>query len=259
MDYLTWGAGPKTLLYIQGGPGSVVPKGMFLRLTRRLLDPYVKAGYAVWVVTRRRHMPAEHTIADMADDYAQVIRQEFGGRADLVVGESYGGLIAQYLAACHPGSFGHMALVVTGAEVNDWGKDVDSRYGAAAARGDRGGAGTVFAEYLLPATSMRWVRRLIGPVIGRSLFAGRLDCPPDDILVESRAEEAFDSRAVLPRIQAPILLICGDRDRFFPRDVVEETAKLIPACTLLWYKGSHLRAGSSSRVAYDVLAFVHRS
>ena len=102
-------------------------------------------------------------------------------------------------------------------------------------------------------------RRLIGPFIGRSLFAG-LDCPAGDILVESQAEEAFDSRAVLPRIQAPVLLLCGDRDRFFPRDVVEETAKLIPGCTLIWYKGKgHLRAGSSRRVACDILAFVHHS
>jgi pimeloyl-ACP methyl ester carboxylesterase len=258
MEYLTWGSGPKTLLYIQGGPGSVVPRGMQLRMSHRLLDPYAKAGYAIWVITRRRHMPAGHTIAGMADDYAQVISQEFGGRVDLVVGESYGGLIAQYLAAFHPGSFGHMAMVVTGAEVNDWGKDVDSRYGAALARGDAPGAGTVMAEYLLPAKSMRWVRRLIGPLFGRLMFAG-LDCPPGDILVEAQAEEAFDSRAVLPRIQAPVLLICGDRDRFFPRDVVKETAKLIPGCTLIWHKGGHMRAGTSRRVADDVLAFAHHS
>ena len=258
MEYLTWGSGPKTLLYIQGGPGSVVPRGLLLRMSHRLLDPYAKAGYAIWGVTRRRHMPTGHTIADMADDYAQVIRQEFGGRVDLVVGESYGGLIAQYLAAFHPGSFSHMAMVVAGAEVSHWGKDVDSRYGAALARRDASGAGTVMAEYLFPGESMRWVRLLVGPVIGRALLA-RFGCPPGDILVESQAEVAFDSRAVLSRIQAPVVLICGDRDRFFPRDVVEETAKLIPDCTLIWHKGGHLRAGSNGRVAHDVLTFVDRS
>ncbi len=258
MEYLTLGTGPKTLLFIQGGPGSVVPKGMWLRMVRQRLDPYAMAGYTIWGVTRRRHMPAGHTIADMAGDYAQVINQEFGGRVDLVVGESTGGLIAQYLAAFHPGSFGHMALVATGAEVNDWGKDFGSRLGAALARGDTAGAGRVFAEYWLPAKSMRWLRRLIGPLLGRSL-SGR-DCPPGDILVESQAEEAFDSRAALPRIQAPVLLICGDSDRFFPRDVAEETAKLIPGCTLIWYKGGHMMsAGSSKRLAYDVLAFVNGS
>ncbi len=259
MEYLTWGSGPKTLLFIQGGPGSAaVPKGMGLRMFRRLLDPYAKAGYAVWIITRRRHMPAGHTNADMADDYAQVINQDFGGRVDLVVGESTGGLIAQYLAALHPRSFGHMALVVTGAQVSDLGKDFDSRMGAALARGDAAGAGTVFAEYLLPAKPVRWVSRLIGPVIGRFLPLGR-GCPPGDILVESQAEETFDARPVLPRIQAPVLLIGGDRDRGFPRGVVEETAKLIPGCTLIWHKGGHMGAGSSRRVAQDVLAFADRS
>ncbi len=259
MEYLTWGPGPKTLLYIQGGLGSsAVPKGIRRRMFRRLLDPFANAGYAVWVITRRRHMPAGHTIADMADDYAQVIREEFGGRVDLVVGLSYGGLIAQYLAAFHPHSFGHMALVAAGAQISDWGKDVDSRWGAALARGDTAGAGTVAAEMLLPGRSMRWARRLIGPVLGRLMFAG-LDCPPGDILAEAQAEEAFDARAVLPRIQAPVLLICGNRDRFFPGDVAGETARLIPGCTLIWYKGGHVRAGSSRRVADDILTFVNHS
>lgn len=260
MEYLTWGSGPKTLLFIQGGPGSAIPKsGMLLRMIRRRQDPYAKAGYAVWMVTRRRHMPAGHTIADMADDYAQLIRQEFGGRVDVVVGVSYGGLIGQYLAAFHPGSFGHIALVgAAAAAVPDWVADADSRYGAALARGDTAGAGTVIAEYLLSGKPPRWARRLIGPLFGRLMFAG-FDPPPGDILVESQAEKTFDSRAVLPRIQAPVLLICGDRDRAIPRDVVEETAKLIPGCTLIWHKGGHSGVGSSPRVAHDVLAFVNRS
>jgi pimeloyl-ACP methyl ester carboxylesterase len=176
-----------------------------------------------------------------------------------VVGESYGGLIGQYLAAFHPGSFSHMAMVVAGlAAVPGWVADVDSRYGAALARGDTAGAGTVAAEYLLPGKSVRWLRRLIGPVFGRFMFAG-YDCPPGDILAEAQAEAAFDSRAVLPRIQDPVMLICGDRDRFIPKDAAEETAKLIPGCTLIWHKGGHLRAGSSRRATDDVLAFVHHS
>ena len=259
MEYLTWGTGPKTLLFIQGAPGSVAPKGgRGLRISGRMRAQYAKAVHAVWTIPRRRHMPAGHTIAGMADDYAQVISQEFGGRVGLVVGESTGGLIAQYLAAFHPHSFGHMALVATGAVLPDWGWDFDSRWGAALARGDTAGAGAVTAEMLLPGKSMRWVRRLIGPVFGRLMFAG-FDCPPGDILVEAQAEEAFDARAVLPRIQAPVLLLCGDRDRGFPRDVVEETARLIPGCTLIWHKGGHLRVGSSRRVAADVLAFVDHS
>lgn len=71
---------------------------------------------------------------------------------------------------------------------------------------------------------------------------------------------SFDSRPVLPRIKMPVLLLCGDRDRFFPTDVVEETVRLIPDCTLVWYAGQgHMKVATSRRVAHDVLAFVNRN
>ena len=46
-------------------------EGCSSRMSRRWFDPFVEAGYAIWHVTRRRNMPAGHSIEDMADDYAQ--------------------------------------------------------------------------------------------------------------------------------------------------------------------------------------------
>jgi pimeloyl-ACP methyl ester carboxylesterase len=223
---------------------------------RRQFDPFLRAGYAVWVVTRRRGMPPEHSIADMADDYARLIAEQFGGRVDLVVAESFGGMVGQYLAARHPDSFGHIAMVVTAAELSDWGKDVDSRMATALAGGDTSGAGTIFAEYLLPGRRMMWLRRLIGPVISRGLTSGSA-FPSQDVLTEARGEMTFNSRAVLPLIRRPVLLICGGSDQFFLREVAQETAGLIPDCTLIWYEGKgHLRAATSGSVARDVLGFI---
>ena len=257
MEFLTWGGGPKTLLFLPGGPGSGLPRGMLARMSRRWFDPFVESGYAVWHVTRRRNMPEGHGVEDMADDFAQVISEELGGRVDLVVGESYGGMIAQYLAANHGDSWRHLAIVVAAAEVSDWGKEVDSRLAAALARRDTAGFGAAFAEYALPGARSGWARRLLGPWIGRSLLSGK-DYPPSDLAVEIAAEVAFDSRPVLPRIGRPVLLVCGDSDRFFPREVVEETVRLIPDCTLVVYEGQgHMKVATSSRVVQDVLAFVN--
>ncbi len=256
MEYLTWGEGPRTLLNILGGPGSFVPTGGLARMIVRRSRPYVAAGYTVWIVTRRRHMPTGHGIADMADDYAQVIAAEFGGRVDLVVGESYGGMIAQYLAALHPERVGHVALVIAGCEVSEWGKDVDTRMATALARKDATGCGTAFAEYVLPGDRLRWPRRLLGPLVGRVLFADE-PCPPGDVLTELEAEVSFDSRAVLPTIRMPVLIVSGSRDRFFPPAIIEETAALIPDCTVVRYEGKgHLGTGTDKRVPRDVLAFV---
>jgi pimeloyl-ACP methyl ester carboxylesterase len=255
MEFVTWGGGSRTALLVPGGPGSFVPDGVMLRMVRSQFRFLVDAGFAVWWVTRRRDLPDGHRVSDMADDYAQLVADEFGGRVDLVVGESLGGMVGQYLAARHPDAFGSIVLLSAGCEASPWGKAVDTRIGGAAARGDRTSAGTAFAEYLLPGPRSRWLRRLLAPVIGRMVVDQRI--PPGDYLVEAAAEEAFDSRQVLPGIRVPVLLVSGDRDRFFPPAVVEETARLIPRSTLVRYPGKgHFGTSSDKRLARDVLDFV---
>lgn len=254
MEYVTWGDGPKTLLFIQGGPGSDVPKGrVALGMTKLMFKPYVAAGYTIFIVTRRRHMPFGYTVADMADDYFHLITENLGGKADLVVGESYGGMIAQYLAALHPQCLEHLALVATGSRLSSWSDEIDARLIAALEHGDMRGAAGIFSESLLPGRSMRALRRLLAPVLARRMV------PTDDVLIETRADLTYDARPVLPTIQVPVLLVCGDRDRFFTREIVEETAALIPGCKLVWKAGKgHVGTASSRRIPYDVLAFVNR-
>lgn len=257
MEFLTWGSGRKTLFFMPGGPGSAIPSGVLSRMSRRWFDPFVESGYTIWLITRRRNMPAGHSVEDMADDYAHLISEEFGGRVDLVVGVSFGGMIAQHFAADRGDSCGHIALVAAAAEVSDWGKQVDSRMAYALARGDKAGLGMAFAEYALPGERSRLARRLVGPWIGRSLLSGK-HYPPADLSVEIEAEMSFDSRPVLPRIEMPILLISGDRDRFFPIEMVEETVSLIPDCTLVRYEGQgHFKVAASRHVAHDVLTYVN--
>ena len=255
--YLVWERGPRVLLVLQGGPGSALPGRLMRRLVERRLAPYLDAGYTVCLATRRRHMPPGHTIADMADDHARLVDRLFAGRVDVVVGESYGGLIAQQLAARHPHKVGHVVLVASGCEVSDRGKDVDARFVAALTAGRRTAAAVVFAEYLLPGANRRRVRRLLGPLL-RPLLAQ--DVPRQDLVTELDAELAFDGRPVLPRITAPVLLVAGDRDLFFPPDVVAETAALIPHCTLVGHPGAgHLETTTSRHVPHQVLAFVDRA
>jgi pimeloyl-ACP methyl ester carboxylesterase len=258
MEFLRWGDGPRKLLFIPGGPGSGLPLGLTGRMNRRWFHRFVKAGFTIWYVTRRRSMPRGHTVADMADDYADAIAEQLDGGVDLVVGESYGGMIAQYLAARHGESVGQVAIVVAAAEVSAWGKEVDTRLAAAVERGDAAAAGSAFAEYLIPSERGRWIRRLSGPWIGRGLLSGK-SYPASDILVETEAELAFDARPVLPAIGVPVVILCGDRDLFFPPDIVTETARLIPDCTKVTYAGQgHVKVATSSRVPRDVLEFVDR-
>ena len=228
-----------------------------LRSLQGQLAPLADAGFTVWVVSRRRNMPVGHSVADMADDYAQVITAELGGTVDLVAGLSYGGIIAQYLGANHPQCLDRLAPVLAACEVSEWGKDVDLRMATALGAGNRPKAGEALAEYVMPGQRARPVRRVLGPLLGM-IATGQLQSG-QDVLIEGRAEVAFDSREVLPQIEVPVLLIAAERDLFFPKDRVQETARLIPDCVLVWLEGAgHLKAATSKRIAGHLLAFVNR-
>lgn len=258
MAYATWGAGPKSLLVIPGGPGNYIPPDFMLRIMLQpLLRPLVDDGYRAWVVTRRRNMPEGHSVADMADEYAALIRDEFDGQADLVLGRSYGGMIALYLAADHPDCAEHFIVAGAAHEITDRGKDIDYRMALGISNGDRNAAGMAMGEYMLAGDRYRWLRRILAPGLGRMTGGAPHEHYRHDIMVEAAAERAYSARDALPRITVPILLICGDRDIFFPRDVVEETARLIPHCTLILYPGQgHIKAFSNKRLGSDALVYV---
>jgi len=255
IEYDAVGSGPRTMLFLPGGPGII--RMVWARVSTRLLRPLAAAGFTVWRLKRRRDMPPGHTINDMADDVAHVIEEDFGGRVDLVVGASYGGLIALYLAARHPASVGHVVLDASAATATDEGLEADRKYGEALGHGRFAEAGEALLEEMAPGDRLRPMRRLLGPLLGRMLASSGNNLP--DVLVETQAEMGVDARPVLPQITAPVLLIAGDQDMFLTREIVEETARLIPDCTLVWYEGlDHGKTALNKRVPGDVLAFVNR-
>lgn len=257
VEYAAWGDGAKTMVWLPGGPGSDVPHGAFARFAASTFQPFVDHGYTVWSLTRRRNMPSGHTIADMADDVAHSIEEKFG-KVDLVVGLSYGSLIAQYLAARHPDRVAKVALALSGVRVSDWGADADRRWAEARAAGRFGEAGAVFLEYTLPGERWSGLRQRLGPLVGRMFSSATVTA--DDLRVEAAAEVAFDSRDVLPLIKVPVLLLVAEQDRFFPEEIAAETQALIPDCTVVRYPGKgHMGAAMSGRIPRDVLAWVDHS
>ncbi|MGM0385273.1 MAG: alpha/beta fold hydrolase [Actinomycetota bacterium] len=222
------------------------------------MEPYVDSGYTVWAVTRRRSMPAGYSIAEMARDYAGVIEAELGGRVEVVVGEEFGGMIGLQLAAERPELLDRLALVRVAWRVTDRGRDLEGRFGEALSSGRFAEAGAAMLEEVVPGSRWRWLRRLLGPPIGRWLASRDYHLP--DVLVETRAEQDFDGREILPRIHTPVILIAGTDDHVFARNDVEETAQMLPDCTLVQYEGaSGLRTVMSRRVPEDVLSFVNPS
>ncbi len=256
MAYVRWGTGSKTCLMLGGGPGNAMPRERFLSWLLRPYRPLLEEGYTIWMVTRKQNMPKGRTFADMADDYAQLIADEFGGKVDLVVGFSTGGQIGFYLAARHPDRFGHIVIAVAGYADDEQAKKVLVPYARLAGEGRMDEAMASMFEVLYPSLP-RAVGRVLGKVQGRLMYGETHESFANDVMVEAEAELACDARDVLPAISVPVLMVCGDRDEGFSKEVYEETARLIPDCTLRMYEGlGHMGVGRDERFTRDILEFV---
>ncbi len=232
--------------------------GLALRMGKSWSRPFVEQGYTVWWVTRRQNMPTGHSFADMANDYAQLVADEFDGKVDLVLGMSTGGQIGFYLAAGHPETFGHVVIVAAGYADAERDKDLLLRSARLLSQGRTGQAMALFVDDMYPRVP-RPLRRVLGELMGRSMYGKTHSYFANDVVIEAEAEAACDAREVLADITVPVLLVGGDQDPYFPQEIYQETARLIPDCTLRLYQGKgHEGVLSEKRFVHDVLDFVRQ-
>ena len=255
MGYARLGRGAKSLLWI-GGPSVGAPGGLYLRMMTRLLRPFVQEGYTVWLLSMKPNLPEGCTIADMAEDYARLIVEELGGKADVVVGISGEGVIGFDLAAQHPDVFGHIVIVVPG-PMTEAANATNLEFARLLSAGRKADAAAVLVTLQRPGIRSRWVIRLVAWVVARVGLAAAYESR--DILVSAEALNAFDGREILPSIPVPVLLVCGEKDRWASKEIYEHAAGLIPECTLKMYEGKdHLGVMFDKRLPRDVLDFVRQ-
>ena len=268
MGYVRVGTGPKSLLWIpdpshngdlavSGGPDTMAPKSMWLATMGKVFRPFVEDGYTVFLVGHKPDLPHGYTIDDMAEDYARLIDDEFAGHVDLVVADSSGGMIAFCLAARHPDLFGHVATIVASHRMTEEANAANLEAARLLRAGRKTDAAEAMVTSLYPNIRLRWVTRLLASVIARVSFPANYN--PSDVMVAAEAIAAFDGSEVLPTISVPVLMVCGDRDRFVPKAVYEQTAELIPDCAVKLYEGKdHLGTILDKRLPRDVLAFAQQ-
>lgn len=260
MAYARWGAGTRTLLLIPGGPGNLLPSRLRLPMYVDLTRPLVQEGYTAWLVTRKQGMPQGHGLADMADDYAGLLRDEFGGRVDAVVGVSTGGLIGFPLAARHPGRLGRIALLAAGYAATGPAAEADLVYARLLAEGRTASAIGAMTGYAFSWSRRFGIARVLGTLMAPIAFRDAHAAFRRDTLIEAEAEVDFDARSWLPDIRVPVLLVGGGADQFFTREVMQETARLIPGSRLRIYEGrDHVGALRDERLPSDLFDFVHGS
>lgn len=229
LPFLRLGEGPP-LVFLPGLTADHdVPRGQELRMQLDLVRPFA-AGRTVWWINRRRGLPAGATMADLARDYADVLRELFDGPVD-VLGHSTGGSVALQLALDHPGLVRRLVLLSSayrlGTGFRTLQRDLarllrEHRVRRASARLLRGMAAGPATG--LPLGALGWL-------LGRRFLGGG----GPDLLATLAADDAFDAGDRLHGLQCPLLVVGGGRDAGYGTWLFTETARRAPDGRVVLY------------------------
>jgi pimeloyl-ACP methyl ester carboxylesterase len=248
VPYIRFGEGKRTLLVFSGGPGNYLSSPMHKEYN------FLRKHYTLLMLSRKSNLPKGYSTADMANDYAAVIRDEFNGGPVDVIGESHGGLIAQHLAANNPQLIRRLVIYMSAYRFSPEGANLDLQFAQLASQGKTSEAFRSLAP-MLPGNRLK--KSLFSFLMGLSGPRMLNNPNPADLVVEGEAEVLHNSKMQLSQITAPTLVVAGERDYFCPTELLRETAAAIPNAELIIYKGKgHESLGKPFRRA--VLAFLLR-
>jgi pimeloyl-ACP methyl ester carboxylesterase len=245
------GDGPPLIVLAGLSPDAGVAPGPMRRLHEQALQPWTR-GRRVFYVNRRRGLPVPLSMSALAAEHAAALAEAFGAPVD-VVGVSTGGSIAQQLAADHPAAVGRLVLISTACRLGRTGREAQRRVAARVRAGAPRQALAVAAAELVPPRRGRYLAGATAWAIGTRLF-GTEDL--GDMATTIEAEDEFDL-AACSAVRSPTLLIAGGQDRFYERELFEETARLIPDCRLVLHpERGHMTVTASPRTIAEAIGFL---
>lgn len=183
---------------------------------------------------RRPHLPRGMTMAEFAAEHAEAIRGGLKTPVD-VIGISTGGSIAQQLAADHPDVVRRLVLVSTACRLGSAGRSAQRRVAARIRAGATREALALLAADLVPPGRGQIVVAALGWLLGPWVVRHPNDL--DDMATTIEAEDTFDLASCRSVVSAPTLILAGRDDRFYPSELFEETARLIPGSDLRLFDG----------------------
>lgn len=248
---LVAGSGPPLVMLAGLAPEAGVSAGSLRRMHESAMRPWLPER-EVYYVNRRPGLPRGMTMAALASEHAQALREAFDGPVD-VLGVSTGGSIAQQLAAEHPDVVRRLVLASTACRLGPYAKLVQRQIAArvragATRRALAVGAGALVPPALrVPAACLAWVQPA-------RLFS---ESGLQDMATTIEAEDDFDLER-LATVRAPTLLVGGGRDRFYNRELFEQTARLIPGCVLeLHPDRGHITVLTDPRAVTQIRGFLN--
>jgi pimeloyl-ACP methyl ester carboxylesterase len=252
LPYNCSGRGSKPMVIFQGLMFENKPQS---KLTYQFYK-FLENDYTVYIVLRKPGMPEGYTLQNMADDYAAMIQEEFGGPID-VIGVSTGGSIVLHFAADHPDLVHRLVIHSSAHTLRDEANQMQLKVGRLAQQGHWAQAYAAMAEFVLSENLV--LKSILKPLVwlGSGLMALGAPKNPTDLRITVEAEYKHHFKSRLSQITAPTLVIAGAQDPFYSEALFRETASGIPNARLILYeKMGHPASGK--QFERDVLAFLRK-
>ena len=234
LPYVRVGEGAERLvIFTSGSPDDSLPSGFLLKMFVDGASAFAER-YRVYFIKRVQGMAPGYTTADMARDYAGMIRDEIGAPCHLI-GISAGGFIAQHFAVDYPELVVKLVIAIAGYRLEGEGRRIVEGWRALA---QEKRMGALMASMYRSVTRKRMARLVAtiggyvaGPILGRRVR------DLGDFVVTLDALLAHDGWDLLPEIGAPTLVVGGDQDVFYPREMLEAMHARTPGSQLALYPG----------------------
>ena len=230
LPYGCFGRGKRKLVVFEGLSFDHKPPSKFMLNMSIGFLKVLKDKYRIYLVNRKPGLPKGYTLAEMAHDYACMVRDELDGCAD-IMGISTGGAIAQEFAIIHPSLVRRLVLAMTGCCLRPEAKILQMEVARLAGQGRRRQAASLLGSAIHPTGINKPLFRALFWLMGPMLIPKN----PSDGIIEIEAEDRLNMGYNLSYIHADTLVIGGEEDFFYP---IKETAAGIPNARMVLYPGT---------------------
>ena len=203
MDYMVFGTGEEPLLLIRG-----------LNITRLkgtsliLIDRYklYAKRFRIYVIDRRDPVPEDVNVEMIAEDVYRGMKALGLDRVN-VIGNSQGGMIAQYLTLNHPECVKKLVLNVTACEPNDVLKSKVDRWAELARAGEMTLISDEFMDQMYPEGKKPEPRKYV-----EFLSKNFKTHTPEEFAVLAEACLSCNTKERLNEVECPVLVMGGGKD-----------------------------------------------
>ncbi|MFX0041135.1 MAG: alpha/beta fold hydrolase [Candidatus Heimdallarchaeota archaeon] len=209
------------------------PSGFMIKRFVKSVKPLIDK-YTIYFVGRKQNVPEDYTFADMAKDYADIIREKFK-KPVIIMGASTGGQIAHYLAADHPDVVQKLIIISAAYRVSERGAEIESKAAEYFKQGKYGKSLVAILDLIYTSKITRGIGKFFTRLLGR-FFIGKVK-DPNEFLTEVKGDIEMNFKDRLGEIKAPTLILSGELDIEYPPELVRITAEGILNAKLKLYEG----------------------